>query len=466
MNAKVAVIAAVLILVLAAAGGFLLLNNNNDNGGSDDAIDLIANDVHLDIFGNADGNSRIDNDDVKIIQNYLDNKIALSDMLVVKDSNGESSYIADANRDGVIDSKDIDYTKTLIDRTAERVYFLDGYGIPSSCGLKIDRVISEYTSECEMLSLLGVQDKIVSVGNAPYQMKDYFLKNMKDSSNVYNLSNMHSPDYEALADLEPDLWITHLNKNIDVKKQKSEADVFSPNLTNIDLVNPYNSGCVKGALLLGYIFDNTAAAEKYVKWIVKNWTEMTENTKKIADADKPSVLYFWHGGYLQDSSSKLLTVNAPGSIGYQALNLVGGHAAIDDIDPSLIDNRQISIESIVDVEADYMFDHTVKYQGDGKELAYIPAQGYLVDDSTELKEFQEKIRAIDLFDDIADDHIYVTCNELWHGGSGGIILAAQIGHILYPDTYSIDYLKNLLQEYVDIMGYDYDTSKHGVLWYF
>lgn len=181
---------------------------------------------------------------------------------------------------------------------------------------------------------------------------------MKDSGPVYNLNNMHSPDYEKLADLEPDLWITHLNKNIDVKKQKSKADVFSPNLTNIDLVNPYNSGCVKGALLLGYIFDNTAAAEKYVKWVVNNWTTMTENAKKISESDKPSVLYFWHGGYLQDSSSKLLSINARGSVGYQALNLVGGHAAVDDIAPSLINNGKIGIESIVDIRADYVLGYS------------------------------------------------------------------------------------------------------------
>lgn len=32
--------------------------------------------------------------------------------------------------------------------------------------------------------------------------------------------------------------------------------------------------------------------------------------------------------------------------------------------------------------------------------------------------------------------------------------------------YSIGYLEDLLQEYVNIMGYDFDTSKHGVLWCF
>lgn len=464
MNIKLAVIAVVAVLVVAGAGAAIFFINNK-NG--DSAIDLVSNDVHLDIFGNADGNSRIDDNDVKIIQDYIDGKVQQSDLLMVTDNSKKTYYIADANLDGVVDSKDVDYVKTLIDRTAKKVNFLDGYGIPSSCRLKIDKVVSEYTSECEMLSLLGVQDKIVSVGNAPYQMKDYFLKNMKDSSKVYNLSNMHSPDYDKMGELAPDVWITHLDKNISVKKTKSTADVFSPNLTNIDLVNPYNSGCVKGALLLGYIFDNTPAAEKYVKWIVNNWNTMTENTKKIAEADKPSVLYFWHGGYLQDSSTKTLTINAKGSVGYQALNLVGGHAAVDDIAPNLlVDGKTISIEKIVEVKADYMFDHTVKYQGDGKELTYIPSQGYLVDDPAELKAFQDNIRAIALFDSIADDHIYVTCNELWHGGSGGIILAAQIGHILYPDTYSEEYLNNLLQEYVELMGYDYDSSKHGVFWYF
>lgn len=463
MNAKIIAVAAVAIIVLAGAGGILYFKDNKD---SDDAIDLVANDVHLDIFGNADGNSRIDKEDVRIIQDYLDGKIELSDMLVTTDANGKSYYVADANRDGKITSEDVDFVNSLIDRTADKVHFLDGYGIMSSCRLNIDNVISEYTSECEMLSLLGVQDKIVSVGNAPYQMKNYFLMNMNDSSSVYNLNNMHSPDYEALAVLEPDVWIAHLNMNMDVKKEKSQADVFSPNLTNIDLINPYNSGCVKGALLLGYIFNNTAAAERYVNWIVDNWNLMTDNTKTISEADKPSVLYFWYGGYLHDTANKVLTINGTSSIGYQALNLVGGHAVIDDIAPSLIDSGKIGIESLVEVRADYLLVHTVKYQGDGKELAYIPAQGYLVDNNSELVAFQEGLANNVLFDYMEDTNKYITCNELWHGGSGGILLAAQIGHILYPDLYSEGYLNGLLQEYVDIMGYDYDSSKHGVFWYF
>lgn len=463
MNVKLIIVAVAAAVVLAGAGGIFYFKGDGDG---DKAIDLVANDVHLDIFGNADGNSRIDGDDVKIIQRYLNGSIELSDMLKVKDSAGTSYYIADANRDGQITSADVDYVNALIKRTADKVHFLDGYGNMSSCKLNINKIISEYTSECELLSLLGVQNKIVSVGNAPYQMREYFLSNMSDSSSVYNLSNMHSPDYEALAALHPDVWIAHLSTNLDVKKQKSQADVFSPNLTSIDLKNPYNSGCVKGALLMGYIFNNTPAAEKYANWIIKNWTIMNDNTKKMAASDKPTALYFWYGGYLHDISNKTLTINGVKSVGYQALKLAGGNAAIDNIAPSLIDNNKIGIESLVDIKADYLFVHTVKYQGDGKELAYIPSQGFLVDDSAELATFQSNLSKHTLFNSIDNKNKYITCNELWHGGSGGVLLAAQIGHILHPDLYSENYLKGLLQEYVDLTGFKYDASKHGVFWYF
>lgn len=463
MNVKIIAIAVVAILGAAGAGGFILYESNKDK---DQAIDLVSRNVHLDIFGNADGNSRIDGTDVKIIQDYLDGKIELSDMLMITDSAGKTHYIADANRDGAITSDDVVYTKSLIDRTAKKVHFLDGYGIMSSCTTDAKKIVSEYTSECEMLSLLGVQDKIVSVGNAPYQMKDYFLMNMKDTKPVYNLINMHSPDYEAIAVLQPDVWVAHLKNNIEVKRDKSRADVFSPNLTNIDLNNPYNSGCVKGALLMGYIFNNTPAAEKYVNWIVKNWNIMDGNTKTIAQADKPSVLYFWYGGYLHDTSKKVLSINGKTSIGYQALKLAGGHAVVDDISPSMIENGTIGIESLVEKRADYLFVHTVKYQGDGKELAHIPAQGYLVDDKSELIAFQKGLADCTLFSYMENNNKYITCNELWHGGSGGILLAAQIGHVLYPELYSMSYLDNLLQEYVNLMGYNYDSGKHGVFWHF
>lgn len=464
MDKKILSVIVVSILVIAGVGGVLFLNNaSNEN---DNPIDLASNNVYLDIFGNADGNSRIDQNDVKIIEKYLNGETSINDMIKIKDSSGKGYYIADANCDGKITSADVDYVKSLIDRTAEKVNFLDGYKIKSSCKLDPKKIVSEYTSECEMLSLMGVQDRIVSVGNAPYQMKDYFLMNMKDTSKVYNLFNMHSPDYEAIADLEPDLWITHLSNNMDVKKTKTQADVFSPNLTNINLTNIYDSGCVKGALLLGFIFDNTEAGESYAKWLIDAWKYMNDNTSKMNEKDKPTSLYFWYGGHFFDKANTTVTISGMTAVGYNAMKLAGGHNLVDDIAPSKIENGKISIESLVDVESDYLFVHTVKYQGDGKELAYIPDQGFLVDDDTELKDFQENLDSYEIFDYMKDENKYITCNELWHGGSGGILLAAQLGHILHPDLYSEKYVSDLLQEYVDIMGYDFDSSKHGVFWHF
>lgn len=475
MDSKIIAIAAVAILLVAGVGiGVFVLGDDDDTRSG---IDLVGHDVYLEIFGNANGDYRLDDSDLQIINDYVDGKIGKGDLVKVADSDeNKVRYLADANCDGEVDAKDIDYLKGLMDRSVKYMYFLDGYGHFSKTPLKIDRIAAEYLPNCEILSLFGLQDKIVAVDNAPFVLADYYLMNRtKPVSDIANMNSNSKPNYELVAEKDPDIWMTFVNSVM--KKRDSgqtDAEVFSLNLNNFDASNIYASGCVKGVLLAGYIFNDTETSEKYVDWIVDLWERIYSKTSTLTDSDRPTVMYNMYAHYITSGDSnktlRLYTENDPL---YQATVLAGGKNIVDRItdfskySSSQADSYQINLEWIVDQQGtyDYLFCHSVKYQGNGMVVAAVPAQGYLCDDGSEFRQAQESLNEIDIFKWLRDDQCYITNSDYRNNAAGGMLLSAYMATILHPELFGDLDMVEVHQSYIDMLGYDYDLGKHGVFYY-
>ena len=93
MNSKITAIALVAIIVIAGAAIII----THDNGNSNDNVVP----GQLLIYGNADGDSNLDSDDIKYIEDIISGK-------------KKETTFADANQDGTVDQKDIDLVNTLI----------------------------------------------------------------------------------------------------------------------------------------------------------------------------------------------------------------------------------------------------------------------------------------------------------------------------------------------------------------
>lgn len=476
MDNKVLAIIVVVILIIAGVAGYMVLS---DDGGNDDPdIDLVGNNVYLEIFGNANGDYRLDDADIEIINDYVNGNISESDLIQVRDADDNTArYLADANCDGRVDSADADYLRSIMDRSAEYMYFLDGYGHFSRSPLEINRIAAEYLPNCEVLTLFGMQDKIVAVDNAPYVLADYYLMNMSDSArgNLANMNSNSSPNYELVEEKDPDIWLTFVNSVMTKRNSgQTSAEVFSLNLNNFNAENIYESGCVKGVLLAGYLFNDTATAERYVNWIVDLWESIDSRTSSLSDDERPEVLYTMYAHYITTGTSnmtlRLYTENDPL---YQATVLAGGKNVVDritdfgDYSSSQADSYQIDLEWIVDQQGtyDYLFCHSVKYQGNGMVVADVPSQGYLCDDDTEFREAQMALNEIDIFTWLDDDQCYITNSDYRNNAAGGMLLSAYMAIVLHPDLFSDFDMQEIHQSYIDMIGYDYDLSQHGVFYY-
>ena len=78
-------------------------------------LSATAQEFTLDIFGNANGDDLIDEEDISYLQGILDGE-------------NEKTDLSDANNDGKVDENDIDQIEQIIQGTESEIYYIDAFG--------------------------------------------------------------------------------------------------------------------------------------------------------------------------------------------------------------------------------------------------------------------------------------------------------------------------------------------------
>ena len=123
----VKLVAVIAVLVIAVAGTFIFLNNgggsNNDSGTTDDYLTeksgtaTVQNiDTKLHVFGNANNDLYLNNEDIEFIQNIVDGN--------TKWKSTENPF-ADTNADGSITSEDVKLLKEIIAGHDATMFYVD-----------------------------------------------------------------------------------------------------------------------------------------------------------------------------------------------------------------------------------------------------------------------------------------------------------------------------------------------------
>lgn len=466
MNVKTIALALVAVILAGSVIGYVALTD--DGGSGDDGIDLVSSGNYLKIFGNSNGDHLIDQADVDIIQGYIDGEIQESDLIRVSESdNNRSYYLADANLDGKVDAADITYLRGIIDRSGTEMSLIDTFGHLVTVPMNSERIICDYFATAEILMLVGVQDKIVGATNALMVLSDYYLQGA-DVDNVVNIYSRTSPDYEAVAEADPDIWVVSedyaptYGNNVNCPVVGLDSLVF-------DFEDIYSSSPIMSALLAGYIFNNVDKALEYVDWYMEKWDMLYSVTSKLADSDRPTVFCTGYDNHIVDQSVNQTRVFLSNTVPYKAVELAGGKNIIDycsnlpDPKPRPTSNVNMELEWISEQQYDYMFVHCTKYTGSGSVSATVPDHGYTCDDPSEYRAAQDGLGSIVPFSNSCDaENMYLMPGDYMNGASGGILSAIMIASVIHPDLFpDLDVLEEQ-QEYIDLMGFDYDVSQHGV----
>lgn len=467
MNTKILAVAVVAILIVAGVGIYVAVTNSDKNS---NGIDI---DVNLEVFGNADKNDSVDSDDADLINEYLEAIESGDDDAIDAVKNKMSMDFADANQDGVIDSKDVDQINGLTDNTAKYIWILDGVQDVRKIDRNITRIGAEYFANTELCLILGLADKVAAVDYAPYMYKDFYFTESQQRT-LGELGAMNAPNYDELNELDLDILLTFYTSVYEAKQDKIiDCDVVYLGLYNPDLTNTDKSAFVQGVLKAGYIFGTVDRAEGYVNWLLNYRDTLMDLSKSIPESDKKTVLMHTYGQkYLANGTDMTLTVYKPADPLGQAAILGGTHnvyddIAGDDITSSSLYGATVSVDVILGdkTTVDYIFLHMVRYTYAGTEMKAQPQHGYLYNGTSEAEAGYKAVNDLEYVED--DMSVYLVAGEFRNGCTGGVLLGAFIGSIVNPDVYKdVDPYK-MMNEYInDWMGIkDYDAKTDGLFIY-
>lgn len=271
----------------------------------------------LQLFGNANLDDRIDESDLDYAKG------------IVSGSNGLTE-LADANYDGKIDETDIDQIKRLIAGTAESLTIRDAQNRSVTLKLPIKRAVGANTGAIEIARDIGVDIGEVFIAVTTYATTnpEYYPELKGKVENKFG-----SPDYEKLANLEPDLVILYDKPNKEESFDKFEA-IGAP----VICLNCFNKETLDGSItILGEIFNKRDNAQELLDWYHGYIDLIRERTANLDSSERPRTLFYSNPDYYypivrarnKNSGDHWMIVDAGGINLGENLNSTTGSAEVD-----------------------------------------------------------------------------------------------------------------------------------------
>ena len=278
-NKVIAVIAVVVLVAAGAAGAFVLTKDKKDKG---EAYTIAG---ALQVYGNADGDYKIDNSDVTIIEDVVGGKKTLADY-----------PYADTNYDGNVTQDDVDLAKKIINK--------------ESCTVK---VVSTHSVENYVVGVNWPVTSAIATGSANMLLM-YSYAHIED--NIHGICYSSSsppnkalfPKFVSCTQIGASTTKIDLDKVATVQKEHkvtcmlldrtaSTLKAEEPKLVEegIDVVR-LNAACVEAKdfqtqlLMIGFLFQKETECREIADWTQKVMDEIATKTSTISDDKKLSVL--------------------------------------------------------------------------------------------------------------------------------------------------------------------------------
>jgi len=289
------VIAVVVVLVVVIAAVFVIMSGNSDKQSRSDATD-----VRLTVFGNANGDDYLDNDDVQYIQDIIDGKKSLSDAPKVQvlteygTTKYTARYWADANCDGSVNSSDLNIVKNLVNKTkGTEVKFFDVDSMVGTCTYPLTTYAVGYKSNYEAELILGNVKNCTFVDNQVGDGGSYapwFQMFLDQNPECYG--SRFTPDYEVFLDDAPSYILSGTRAWFDKNMEETVAPL------GMDVVRlPFweDTTTVAGILTLGCLCNLDAAAQSYAEKADKVLDYIQDYISGIKDEDRPLIFAGYNG---------------------------------------------------------------------------------------------------------------------------------------------------------------------------
>ena len=295
MNNKVIALAAVAILVIAGCSTIFILSNEDGNHTRINTDEVAA------VYGNANHDYRVDELDVKFLQDIVDKKTTWD---------SKKYPFADADNDSFITQNDVEIVKKIINKEPCTVYYHNYFGEPQPLNYPVDtsRIAVTYWQQAEEVGILGLWNNVVCANAS-----------VDGRGNLYDLSNVAFMGKSSGSALDSEQVQLMLDKKVTliVGSGYDSVRTYADPLKDygIQTIYLWHAGdyCISTLLTMGILCDATEQAEKFLRY----WTDLDQKLQDRvpAESDRPSVVIVMNhkdeDNYIKSYGGIFTSVNDP-----------------------------------------------------------------------------------------------------------------------------------------------------------
>jgi iron complex transport system substrate-binding protein len=298
------------------------------------AMSVNAYDFTLSVYGNANMDDIIDEDDIGYVQGIIDGE-------------NEVTVLADANVDGQINGEDLALIESIISGEEVRLTLIDNEGVTLTLNAPADSVAALFLGGMRPVVHLESIDKIIGMGSsalarpANEAVELYAHPELRDLPEIGTFSD---PSQEAIISLNPDVIFGDVHTDKETSKTVSQNTGVPFAYSNPSEESFYaDDGAFETWRWVGLILGKDAQrrAEELISYSDGKISEIEEVVSEIPEDDKPRVYLSCHNGFTVTSNI------------YEPIEIAGGINVAEDMEAiSWKGMVEISKEQIVDWNPD------------------------------------------------------------------------------------------------------------------
>ena len=426
-------IAVVAILVVASVGVYFVMSK--DRGADDSPSSLDG--AELKVFGNINGDRYLDADDADMIGD-----------LIAQGATAEEYPLADANRDGVIDSKDVDVVTAVAEGRDTTIWHVNYHDVDGDSVMEEEIVASHFPVRSVIISAsanismhlfsIGIIDEVKGAAYTDGTLDDVLYgSNYLDTSKVTKIgesvTNISLEDgqmgaSDVIAQHDVTALITDWNQNYITNENDFEnagVDVIRVSCNSVDPVDMTHT-----MMLLGLLFQKVDRAEAYLDL---NLEILDYAVDSVAGQERSTFVASTMKGRISSGTSDYSTI----------LELAGGEFGLKNVDFGTANTIKIS-------------EHPEVYLEDFDYILHMRTTlGYSQDMEQVKSDWDNYTSAFSDWEH-AETGQYLVSNSI-----ATPLKVAYAASVLHPDCVDLDRVNELHQQLVDqfFNGVELDISE-------
>ena len=281
---QIAAVAVVIVVCIAAVAYYVLSDN-----GSDDRYVSTDDSGRLTVYGNANNDDYMNEDDIAALESIINGDMA------------ETKY-ADANQDGIINENDVEHVRGILNGTVDRVYVSQIHGGSeeiASCPYPLTSVCVAGYETMTVIKSIGAVEYITCLTGAS---GDSFDENFY--SDIYNLPkvgpDIWNVDIELISDY-PVEAVVAMDSNSYVSNQ-TLLEQAGIDVIRIEAANGLSS--LNGIVTLGFLFDCVDTANELMQFFDGILNDIESKLSTIANDDRVTGLFVTMSNYVEGVPSR------------------------------------------------------------------------------------------------------------------------------------------------------------------